>query len=308
MQRVYKYSLDKSSKKFHCPSCGKKRFVRYVCQESGTYLDHEFGRCDREVNCGYFKMPKGKEVTGFKYIPQEIITPTFHDYRLVESSVYQTKTNNFYNYLVIIFGEKIAWEIIQKYKIGTADYFNNGTIFWQIDEKKKVHGGKIIQYQMNGHRTNKINWVHNHLIKKRLINQFQLSQCLFGLHLTHHDKNSPIAIVESEKTACIMSAIFPDFLWLACGSLHGITLDKLRPIKDRKIILYPDTSIPKKGKSVYQIWSEYAVKFNELGYEIYVSDLLESFANDEQKMRGFDLVDFINSTSFINRIHELREN
>lgn len=307
MQRVYIYSLDKSSKKFHCPSCGKKRFVRYIDQETRKYLDHEFGRCDREVNCGYFKMPNGNEATEFKYIPQETIPPTFHDYNLVENSVYIINENNFFNYLASIFGLEVSWQIIQNYKIGTAKYFYNGTIFWQIDQNNKVRGGKIIQYQTNGHRTKKINWVHSYLLKNRAIKNFILSQCLFGLHLIQKDKNSPIAIVESEKTACIMSVIFPDFLWMASGSLHGFTLDKLRPIKDRKIILYPDTSNPKIGKSVHQIWSDYADNFNDLGYEIYVSDLLENFTNDEQKIRGFDLADFINSASFKNRIHELRE-
>ncbi|MGI9526100.1 MAG: DUF6371 domain-containing protein [Weeksellaceae bacterium] len=308
MQRVYKFSLDKSSKKFHCPSCGKKRFVRYVDQETGKYVAHEFGRCDREVNCGYFKMPYGNEVTEFKYIPQEIIPPTFHDFNLVENSVYKTNENNFFKHLAFIFGLKISWEIIQKYKIGTANYFYNGTIFWQIDELDKVRGGKIIQYQTNGHRTKKTNWVHSHLLKMKHINEFHLSQCLFGLHLIQDNKNSPIAIVESEKTACIMSMIFPKFLWMACGSLHGLTLDKLRPIKDRKVILYPDSSNPKNGKSAHQIWSDYADTFNNLGYEIYVSDLLENFTNNEQKMRGFDLADFIHSASFKNRIHELRRN
>lgn len=307
MQRVYKYSLDKSSKKFHCPSCGKKRFVRFIDHETGEHLDHEFGRCDREVNCGYFKIPYGNEMTEFNYISQETIPSTFHDFNLVEKSIYRTNQNNFHNYLLSIFGSKISWQIIQKYKIGTAKFFYNGAIFWQIDEQNNVRGGKIIQYQTDGHRTQKLNWIHSYLLKKKYINEFNLSQCLFGLHLIQDNRNSPIAIVESEKTACIMSAIFPTFLWMACGSLTGITLNKLRPIKNRKIILYPDTSLPTKGISAYQKWSDYADKFNDLGYEIYISDLLENVTNDEQRKCGFDLADFVNSTSFKSRIHELRK-
>ena len=34
----FKYSLDKSSKKFICPSCGKRRFVRYINQITNEYL------------------------------------------------------------------------------------------------------------------------------------------------------------------------------------------------------------------------------------------------------------------------------
>ena len=53
----YRYSLDRSSKKFTCPECRQKRFVRYVDAETDEYLPEQFGRCDREVNCGYHQNP-----------------------------------------------------------------------------------------------------------------------------------------------------------------------------------------------------------------------------------------------------------
>ena len=49
----YKYHLDKSSKKFNCPQCDKKRFVKYIETETGHYADSQYGRCDRETSCGY---------------------------------------------------------------------------------------------------------------------------------------------------------------------------------------------------------------------------------------------------------------
>lgn len=60
MTSNYTYTLDKSSKKWICPCCGKKRFVRYVNSETGDYLSDELGRCDRESNCGYYLKPTQK--------------------------------------------------------------------------------------------------------------------------------------------------------------------------------------------------------------------------------------------------------
>lgn len=54
---TYHYILDKGAKKHTCPDCGKGRFVRYIDTETGQYMPAEYGRCDRESNCGYHKRP-----------------------------------------------------------------------------------------------------------------------------------------------------------------------------------------------------------------------------------------------------------
>ena len=54
---AFKYSLDKSSKKFVCPNCNMKTFVLYIDTGLGEYLPNDYGRCDREQNCNYHKAP-----------------------------------------------------------------------------------------------------------------------------------------------------------------------------------------------------------------------------------------------------------
>lgn len=72
-----------------------------------------------------------------------------------------------------------------------------------------------------------------------MIQDFNLRQCLFGeQQLTA--RASPVAIVESEKTAITASAYLPDFIWLACGSLTNLTADKCRVLTGRKVVLFPD--------------------------------------------------------------------
>ncbi len=73
-----------------------------------------------------------------------------------------------------------------------------------------------------------------------LAEDWQLSQCLFGEHLlkTHPDK--VVVLVESEKSAVIGSAIFPDYVWLATGGKSQMREEKLRVLSGRTVLLFPD--------------------------------------------------------------------
>lgn len=53
----FKYTLDRLAKKHVCPACAKRRFVKYVDTETGSYLEGAFGRCDRSSECKYFQAP-----------------------------------------------------------------------------------------------------------------------------------------------------------------------------------------------------------------------------------------------------------
>jgi len=65
----YRYILDKSSKKFICPVCNKKKLVRFIDTETNGYLIGDFGRCDDEH---YFSAPK-EETKGY-FVPVESIS------------------------------------------------------------------------------------------------------------------------------------------------------------------------------------------------------------------------------------------
>ena len=57
MNTAFRYKLEKGSKKHVCPSCKKKRFVKYIDTQTSEYLPDNYGRCDRESNCGYYLNP-----------------------------------------------------------------------------------------------------------------------------------------------------------------------------------------------------------------------------------------------------------
>ena len=100
-----------------------------------------------------------------------------------------------------------------------------------------------------------------------------------------------IAIVESEKTAVIMSEIYPQYLWMAAGGLSMLNAEKLLPLRDHHVILFPDTD--PNGKA-FGHWQQIAKEASRHTlYPVYVSPLLEQNATSEQKAAKIDIVDYL---------------
>lgn len=358
--KEFKYSLDKSSKKYICPNCNKRTFVLYIDTIMGKYLPVNYGRCDREQNCNYHKAPpKGKkaflinflslesisvkankltDLNGVisiipksqifeiinkscfisewylqtstinylnnesKYFNTEVVEfkndvfnnfslsvhvrekkPCFHSHELQDIEIKKEIQCNFIKYLLLNFSFEEVQTVAQKYYLTGTNYFwKNATMFWQIDNNEQIRGAKIMLYNKNtGKRIkepyNHINWLH----KALKINDFNLNQCLFGLHQIKNNYENNIAIVESEKTAIIMSIILPNYIWLATGSKGNFKLEILEPIKKKKIIAFPD-------KGEFNNWNNKASELNKIGFTISVSNLIEN-TNFEN---GFDLADY----------------
>ncbi|MEL0457338.1 DUF6371 domain-containing protein [Flavobacteriaceae bacterium SZ-1-7] len=284
---MYKYSLDKSSKKFICPSCGKKTFVKYVEVETNSYLEASIGRCDRESKCSYHLAPNGNKTLVTLSNPVIQPEPSCHDDGVIGAygRDYKNNQNHFVTYLLKYFRSEDVIKAIKKYHIGTSTYWDGATIFWQVDEQLNVCAGKVMLYdEVTGKRVKqpkvRINWMHRILG----IDTFVLQQCLFGMHnIIDYELGKTVCIVESEKTAVILSIIYPTFLWLATGSKSNLKEALLKPLKSYNITLFPD-------KTEFKDWHLKSQSLRRLGYNIECSDLLEHKNLDE----GDDLVDFLN--------------
>lgn len=284
MKYTYKYSLDTSSKKFICPNCNKKSFVKFIENKTNTYLNILNGRCDRESKCGYFKKPISNCITNSNNYEAKIIQPTHHNKAVLQQFSNNKQQSNFITYLLKVFETQKVLQTINRYNIGTTNYWYGATIFWQMDSENVIRGGKIMLYNSNiGSRIkepfNHVSWMH----KQLKLNNFVLQQCLFGLHLINTiAKSDTICIVESEKTAIIMSIVIPNFLWLATGSKTAFKEEMLTPIKEYKIIAYSD-------KTAFKNWTKTSNLLNKQGYKIECSSLLENINIED----GSDLVDFL---------------
>jgi hypothetical protein len=346
--------LDTSSKKFVCPNCNKKTFVRYLEVETRNYLAAEFGRCDRESECSYHKSPligkagysipflsltsitdKAYKLTAENgtihivpktvvmeqnenscfiaewflknsklsyltseckifekdgkvnvFIPAEPtpkVIPDSHSIELLDKLYCNdSNTDNLTEFLKTKFTDKEVFKMKQDYFITATNIpWDNSTVFWRIDNNETICCGKIMQYdKCTGRRikepNNRTTWIHKYYEPP----SFKLSHCLFGLHLIAEDYSKIIAITESEKTAIIMSQFIPDYIWLATGGKGNLKLELLQPIKNRKIVLFPD-------KSEYNDWLDKATALNSKGFKISVSDILEN----TDYPNGFDLAD-----------------
>jgi hypothetical protein len=290
----YKYSLDNSSEKFICPMCKKNTFVKFIETETNSYLSEGLGRCDRESSCGYYSAPNS-DIVSLRY--KRTVAPvvaSFHGLELVEKSFMVNSQNNFIQFLNSIFSEKEVNEAVLKYFICSSKRWNGASVFWQIDNYERVHAGKILTYNPETGKRSKsndgkalIDWVHSILKKKGILEGFNLNQCLFGLHLIKQVEGKVIGLVESEKTAVIMSVFKPNYTWLATGSKSGFKYDFLKPIQQYKIIAFPD-------KSEYNDWLIKSKQLNKFGFDIVVNDWLEK----SNYIDGTDLADVLINEKF----------
>ena len=297
---MHKYSLHKKSTKHTCPNCNKKTMVLYIEVESNEYISAIVGRCDREINCGYHYAPKSyfidnnieyKNQFSKEYKSHKQSQTSYHDEKEMLATFNSYSENNLISFILTKFDIQEVEKIVQDYKIGTANFWNFGTVFWQVDGNNLVRGGKIIIYNRSGKRTKYINWVHSIKIKSNQITDFNIKQCFFGEHLINNS-NKTIAIVESEKTACFMSVLFQKYTWLAAGSLNGLNDQKMEVLKNRKIILYPDLGVCGPNGSPFSIWKSKCEHFIRKGFDIQISDLLETKGSNEERNRGYDIADY----------------
>lgn len=287
--KQYKFSLDSRSKKFICPKCEKKTFVKFVEIETLSYLNDNLGRCDRESSCGYFNSPTSEIVNGLDKQTVVAVEASFHSLELVEKSILAKNENNFVQFLKTIFSEDEVKEAVLKYLICNSNRWSGATVFWQIDNYERVHAGKILSYnQETGKRSKSgdgkalIDWVHSILKKKGILEGFNLNQCLFGLHLIKEVEGNVIGLVESEKTAVLMSLFKPKYIWMATGSKSGFKYELLKPIQRYRIIAFPD-------KSEYNDWLIKAKQLNGLNFDIIVNEWLEQSNYKD----GTDLADVL---------------
>lgn len=227
----------------------KKRYRVKYCPCNKSNKDGKFAPFENQKKYGYChscdKTYFPEKENDYKKNTKPVKSPILDliDKKIVEKSWSEYQINHFAIFLKKMFGFK-AEKLIKRFGLGTTK--NNGVIFWQIDEQMRTRTGKIMAYSPNtGKRRQDIfpTWIH-----KILDQTYQ--QCLYGLHqLKTIPGSQDIHIVESEKTAIIMTFFFPHIIWLASGGSNGLQSFKFEALRGRNVCLFPD-----QGK--YELWNE----------------------------------------------------
>jgi len=182
MNTEHRYSLEKGSKKHHCPNCGKKRFVRFVDIETGEYLPEQYGRCDRESKCSYHlnpyldgyakavweqeqgnrsELPNNWKPKRKKAIPQPTPEPVFFHFdtfkQTLERERYEKNTfiQNLFYRVQFPFEVDEVTKVIQLYRLGTVanGYRAGANTFPFIDIKGNVRAVQVKQFDEQNHTT-----------------------------------------------------------------------------------------------------------------------------------------------------------
>lgn len=193
----------------------------------------------------------------------------------------------------------------QRYHLGKT---KTGTpIYWMIDD---------MNTPLDAHIGNR--WIST-LLKQRepLIANWQVQHCLFGLHLLAHAEAHtgdwrncsiakpkasnatggpvtsvrPIAIVESESSAIVLSALFPETIWLAYATTSHLSPDLFAPLEGHIVTIYPRTDPTLSNYLFFQDLVSLTLQRYDL--DITVSPLLEDNATADQKARCIDLLDYL---------------
>ena len=198
----------------------------------------------------------------------------------------------------------------RRYRLGCTR--QGHVIWWYIDHLNRLCEGKVMAYGADchrdkGHKPVTITWLLKH--SGKLPDRHTSAYCLFGEHLLATDpapagqEQPTICVVESEKTAVIMSELYPQALWLASGGMGLLSVRKLSVLADasaseprRRVVLFPDTD--PDGKA-YAEWCEVAAQANAAPAfsagegQVLVTDLLERCASANQKALKIDIADYV---------------
>lgn len=292
MATTYKYHLQPYSptSKRTCPSCGRgKCFTLYLDADNRPVGD-QYGICDH-AGCGYRLYPTATATPSTAApVVTESLPPVYYTKEDVKKYRPFEMDNALSRFLARKFFDIDRLKcVLKNYCIGSVD---DGIIFWQIDEQCRVHRGKVMWYCADGHRLKlqrpdgtqygkiRMMWSYLHHNRER-----EPEMVFFGQHLTKLYPNKPIGIVESEKTALVMSYIFPEFVWLATLSLNNFQSYRLKFLEhsNRTIVVFPDSD-------GFDLWQEKAASITALmpSLRLFVSPFTRAFGTGKE-----DLADIV---------------
>lgn len=171
---------------------------------------------------------------------QQVYTPTYNFISPDIIKRLQGQRNTFVDFLSTLFDEAQVAAAVQLYCIG-GDSLQR-TVFPNIDQEGRCVGGAVVSYLPNGHRDKGkgCSNIHAELKKKNKTFPLQGDQVLFGSHLLRLYPSASVGVVESQKSAVILSIVYPDIVWVATAGMLNFNERMVATIYDRNVVAFPD--------------------------------------------------------------------
>jgi Domain of unknown function (DUF6371) len=288
-----------------CPACGKHHSLApYVDLQTGQIIDEGCGKCNRADNCGYHLPPREffaqhpdrKPVASdyakplppvdekrLMYLPVDTIAPCFAERFRIK--------NNFWLYLQPRFGEAMANQAFDSYRLGTSNHYGGGSTVFPLYDGTGYASAQIIKVDALTGKTVRFSegrattWLHKVTdCGTDYSERAEKYPFPFGLHLALAEPQKTVCVVESAKTAVVQSIEYPDFAWLAVGALSWLNIlsaflsmskrglavgalswlnpQRLDALKGRDILLIPD------GGAGEREWTQKAGLFQRKGFRV----------------------------------------
>lgn len=322
MDKAFPYTLETGSKKHRCPSCQKKTFVRYVYTGTRDYVGEDYGRCDRENNCGYHKAPEKDTATPHtpqvkKDIPEpKTLKPTLPFLKSIKKQQPGNLARFCMDTLKITKDHLVKWGLYANWKFDA---------FVLSNSEGEAVNVKFVVYTPEGKRDRSEkedgspaffpHYLGKSYLKKQGIltdaeqldhwqDLYKFDRCFYGEHLFDPELDS--CLVESEKTALIAAWFFPGVNWLATGGANGMKYEQFRIFHGYKGRIWNlvdnDPAGYEKSKTIH--WLDLMADIRDDPEEIKSVNLFPNAAE------GWDLADAIIKDGYRDRdrfIKELKE-
>lgn len=284
--KIYHRAADKPT----CPQCHHPhRFSEYIDLKTGLPVGAGCGKCDRENHCRYTLTPKEYfrlNPEARRKLTEETTSSTFREYKsrifLPEGvmELYNTPytQSNFGRWLQTVAPSTEALQsAAAMYRLSATN--TGAIIFWYIDHQGRPCQGKMMWYRPDGHRCGMPNTVGKDLEKRGMLSKdSEMQRTLFGAHLLRERPEAVVYVVESEKTAIVMSMLRPQHIWLATGGSSMLNAYVTKPLSGRRVVLVPDSGCLHK-------WQKTMAQTNGLSYSF--------FEELEQYPANTDLLDVL---------------
>ena len=216
----------------------------------------------------------------------DILSPAIKDFRRPRRPVIEVSTDSDFCRESVSRGLLTQAQMehaAAQYRLGRSR--SGKTIFWMIDDLGIVRDGRIGDA-----------WVSQMMKARepRLFRWWYVQHCLFGLHLLSLDdsrRNAAVSIVESERSAVILSELLKKNIWLATADRMNFNILSLQPLTGRKVAVFPRTDPLGENYVSWLEMADYARR--TLGLDISVKDVLEKNASSSQKERQIDILEYI---------------